>query len=126
MNVGRALDELIAERVLKLDVRYRPAEPFVQADGTTAIAPEVRWLPGRSLPAYSRDIESAMEVVTALRQRWARGDDTNEFLTIKDCGPFGWRVEIEFVPDHDAPVVTHSATADTLPHAICLVALKYC
>jgi hypothetical protein len=73
----------------------------------------------------STDIAAAMEVVERLRDHWDRGDDTCDSLTIKDCGVSGWRVEIEFIPDHDAPVVVYAVTTETLPHALCMAALEY-
>jgi len=41
-----------------------------------------------------------------------------DYLNLKDLGPDGWRVEIEFCPDSDAPVVTKFARAGTLLEAL--------
>lgn len=75
------------------------------------------------LRAYSEDISAAMTVVEHFRRQWAAGDSTSNFWTFKDCGNQPWQAQIEFFPDHDAPIVEFQAEAETLPHAICLCAL---
>jgi hypothetical protein len=110
---GTGMDRLVGTDVMGWE--------WVDADGywiTSGPHKPAGWSP-------STDIEAAMEVVERLRAHWDRGDNTYNFLTIMDCGLSGWRVEIEFFPDHDAPVVEHHVTAETLPHALCLVALEY-
>ena len=72
---------------------------------------EVRAFP----PNYSTDIGAAWQVVEKLR--------AGKFVWIKDCGGFGWRVEILSSSETDIQI-DFSVVADTAPLAICLAALK--
>ena len=41
-----------------------------------------------------------------------------DYLNLKDCGADGWRVEVEYCPDHDAPVIVYYAIGSTLLEAL--------
>lgn len=135
MNAGRKLDTLVHERVMGVvwdESRCRVCGWAFSGvlsqgciPGNCSMRPPPRYQASEA-PTYSTDIGNAARVVEKLRNEWAHGDDTNEFWTIKDCGLAcdGWRVEVEFTPDHDGPVVEHFALSESLPHAICLAALK--
>ena len=126
MEAGRELDALVAEKVMGwhrvhdgLNERWADVNGYGayvnRGDGTPP--PGMFWSP-------STDIAAAWQVVEHMRLRWDHGNSTTDFWTIKDCGPSGWRVEIEFCPDHDAPIVIYAETPPTAPLAICLAALK--
>lgn len=131
MDAGREHDVLVARKVLGLTVYQAdytghtvllgPINPKYEL----YISTDYGWA---ELPEYSTDIAAAFQVVEAMRAKWACGDEMCNFWTFKDLGTShsgetGWRVEVEFYPDHDGPAVEHEAVSQSLPHAICLAAL---
>ena len=130
MDAGRELDALVAKKVMRYTTRLSKTRVYNSETHRFEPDPRIVWVTpeglgaGRQPPCYSTDIAAAWQVVEKMRQRWDMGDSTSDFWTIKDCGLTGWRVEVEFFPDHDAPTVVHEVVSLSLPHAICLAALK--
>lgn len=124
MEAGRELDRAIAERVFGLSVELKE---MPRAGGQWVSIPIVRhsavggdW---DGIPFYSTSIEAAWQVVEALRGRWQAEDEPEPFYWVfEDCADAGWRADIGW-DHHDGPIPCYTASAATLPLAICRAAL---
>lgn len=139
---GTALDVEIAERVMEYEWRrsrstgrrclYAPgqAPEHMQqfADGTEALVGD--WESHRWTPRYSEDIAAAFLVVEAMRAKgWymSMSDSRHGCYRLEANGPalVGWWIQVSYhEPGFEFPAdLDVSASADTLPLAICLAAL---
>lgn len=99
MNPGRELDALVAEKVMGIKVRCD-----ILASGT--ILPIVGGTITKHIEPYSTDIAAAWEILSKFKKFSVfQGEDVMVEISI---GKFG----------------KESAHANTVPHAICLAALK--
>lgn len=65
---NRELDAEVARCIFGLEVKYSPPQQFTRDDGSIGDAPEVWWVPGGPLLAYSRDMAAAWEVAEEMRR----------------------------------------------------------
>jgi hypothetical protein len=122
MKAGRELDALVAEKVFGAKLirsEFHEGAPVVACD-----------FPDRpvgsafgNLPPYSTDIAAAWEVVEKVGRHWNGFD----FCIFSDKGFVSgveeWRAGW-FEAGYGEYEGRADATSDTLPHAICLAALK--
>ena len=131
MQAGRELDALVAEKVMGIEVQWRPwhdrhgnegREPYMaNASRQGRLARGQPLYSGGAINPYSTDISAAWEVVEKLRKSYRVrihefGSGWQASLEIKD-GRLRYPIEISHEGDE-------SANSDTAPHAICLAALK--
>lgn len=126
MEAGRELDILIAEKVMGYVWRksamtgrrclYPPyAIPYWMSEQATGSEPLVTDWERINFPRFSTDISDAWRVV-----EWLRSQYTNVSMGAANGWGFSaWDVTMD--DDYLNPV---HGNADTLPHAICLAALK--
>lgn len=112
MQPGEALDMLVAEKLfgMKFCTKDRFGHLAMECDG-----PYHNYEDADGLEHYSTDISKAWQVVEKLRP--------GKFVWIKDCGGFGWRVEILSTSPTDVQI-DFAETADSAPLAICRAALR--
>lgn len=124
LTAGRELDALVAEKVMGWRKVAR-VEAWDHGPDQKTGGPQVNWFGGppdfpewnngQPVRCYSTDIAEAWLVVEKLRP--------GKFVWIKDCGSFGWRVEILSSNSTDVQV-DFAVVADTATLAICRAALK--
>jgi hypothetical protein len=118
MKPGRELDAIIAEKVM--------GEPDIIKVTSDYVGAELNW----PVPQYSTSIAAAWEVVEALQKRFQRtiNPATDGFL-------IQWHIEQNLNKDLSSDYYvrfefesnkyeSEIARASSLPHAICLAALK--
>ena len=112
LQPGRDLDAKIATLMGWYNIRW------IESEGKSEMVGEYQGLryAWAIFPRYSTDIAAAWQVVDALYERG--------YNVALNCY-HGWetRHECEIAPDAD-PQRWQNANADTMPHAICLAALK--
>ena len=122
MEAGRELDALIAKKVFGCPVVYKDDRPWCgckdeeHATWWHEIKHDLKW--------YSTDLEEAWEVVEKIKRDHAKDPYGDDFFLRQDgakwVAGFGTDAPHEnFGSDPDS-----EGTADTVPHAICLAALK--
>lgn len=128
MNPGRELDAIIAEKVMGQKVMLLTKEQFCVLFSTfyTDSYPEFGYIvgAGKSLPHYSTDIAAAWLVVEKMR---LLGFSYCIEQAISEEKPTAWFVPKSYgagihVLEQIAEAI--SEKSDSLPHAICLAALK--
>ena len=117
LPAGRALDALVAERVMGCTPEAHHMEKYSPTCGCKhRIHRNTREDLGDLLADYSTDIGAAWEVGEKL------GHKTFSLTGPEDKEPVTWCAE--FGSFQDAVFQAEDAEADTAPHAICLAALK--
>ena len=124
INAGRELDGLVAVNVMGLELVIAPAFKAVDDNGNEIEVPALYGVRGGVLPAYSKDIAAAWQVVermTATHRVSVRHYPhvNNWWQCVLDIRDNKLRFPIERSHDGD-----EYANAPTAPHAICLAALK--
>lgn len=111
MKPGRELDELVAEKVMRMYLDFRSGkwiEP--PCDSTSPITGILK-----RIPPYSIDIAAAWEIVSKME------DLEFDFQISND--QIGWLAI--FTRKHaDGGTTAYKGSGETAPHAICLAALK--
>lgn len=113
MEAGPKLDSLVAEKVMGL--RKSMSGGFDGNDHEAWFRENGGKVSDFAPPPYSSEIAAAWLVVGKLRP--------GKFVWIKDCGGFGWRVEILSSSPTDVQI-DFAVVANTAPLAICRAALK--
>lgn len=113
LTAGRALDALVAEKVMG----FRRSEAWLDASPRHYADPE--WPDyTQETPRYSTDIGAAWQVVENLADRGWKVDVQNRYYP---C----WAVHVHFpLPDTRNVFETSELLFGAVPHAICLAALK--
>ena len=121
MNAGRELDVLVAEKVMgwtSFKKRWRDGSHFDLLD---------RFLDSNNIevegacPHYSTNIAVAWEVVTRVYKQ--SNNSEPDFLQITGPLSDGWKVQ-HIWGHHDGDIPEYFVVRKSLPHAICLAALK--
>ena len=108
----RELDALVAEKVMSENVLRQPAFVATNAEGEAIEVPAVYSLSGGPLPAYSRDIDAAWQVVEMLRSE-------NWRVSLSEINQFDWNCR--FTPEDTSAYIYALAPSPAL--TICLAAL---
>lgn len=122
MNSGRGLDIIVAEKIMNITVI---SEPFCGRSPQHApIIIPVDKSTGMPIMAYSIDIAAAWTIVEkfgfVIGPQWSGGAHSKRI---------GWAVYSDWLDAHDDTYEDPGseralATAETMPHAVCLAALK--
>lgn len=83
---------------------------------------------GYGLSRFVHNISDTFAVVRAMQSLWVYEDSdgtslSSHYWQFVDCYPVGWRVDIMFSPENDAPATELFVSSNHLGRAICEAAL---